>query len=373
MSNVGLLVKRVTIEGFRSYKSFVIEPDPHLTVFVGPNAVGKTNLIEALQILTAAESFRKPQWSEVVNWGEPEARLKLNAAGDGRSLEIVLNITCAGKRIYQINGKPKRKLSEMIGVLPSVTFTPDDLRLIKDSADKRRGALDGLGVQLSPSYLNIKNEFERVLKQRNAALRAEPVSLDELSVWSERLIATGARLFSARVRLFEQVAAHLQEAHAMITGGSAVRSLYQPSWERDGLSGGCGRQQLEVDAAEILSGMLTKKRDEERARKTTLVGPHRDDIRFFLDEDRDVRVYSSQGQQRTVALAWKLAEVAVIKDILQRAPILLLDDVMSELDEKRRSAMAQFTGQAAQTFVTTTNTGYFDESLLSRACLVRLG
>ncbi|MCL2503241.1 MAG: AAA family ATPase, partial [Coriobacteriia bacterium] len=205
MSDVGLSVTRVTIDGFRSYKTAIIEPDPHLTVFVGPNAVGKTNLIEALQILTATESFRKPQWSEVVNWEKQDACLCLIAEGDGRSLEIALTITRAGKRVYQINGKPKKRLAEVIGVFPSVTFTPDDLRLIKDSADKRRGALDSLGAQLSPAYLDAKNEFERVLKQRNAALRAEVIDQEELSVWSERLVSSGARLFSARARLFERL------------------------------------------------------------------------------------------------------------------------------------------------------------------------
>ncbi|MCL2503037.1 MAG: DNA replication and repair protein RecF, partial [Coriobacteriia bacterium] len=161
-----------------------------------------------------------------------------------------------------------------------------------------------------------------------------------------------------------------KDAHSMIAGGGSIRSVYQASWNRDGLLGGEG---IGLDPEEALKRALKLKQGEERFRRMTLVGPHRDDIRFFLDEGRDVRAYSSQGQQRTVALAWKLAEVAVIKDVSGKAPILLLDDVMSELDEQRRSAMARLTGETTQTFVTTTNTGYFEKDLLDRARLIKLG
>lgn len=364
---MSLLVTHLEIEGFRSYKKIEVEPDPRLTVFVGANAVGKTNLIEALQLLTAAESFRKPFWAETVNWESEAARLSITAQGEGRILEVYLTVNHRGKREYRINGKPRHRLVDVVGVLPSVTFTPDDLRLVKDSAEKRRNALDSLGSQLSPAYSRAKNEYEKVVKQRNALLRLETNTLDELEIWTERLIEVGARFFDARKRLFRRLYEAMVVAHSEIAEGSDLRPVYQASWERDALD-----VQEDADTAEKLRTALRLKKKEERVRRTTLIGPHRDDI-VFLVEKRDARAYASQGQQRTVALAWKIAEVTVIKEVSEQPPILLLDDVMSELDEARRDAMTQFVGTVAQTFVTTTNTGYFDRSLLERACLVRLG
>ncbi len=364
---MGLLVTHLAIEGFRSYERIEIEPDPKLTIFIGQNAVGKTNLIEALQLLTAAESFRKPLWVETVNWASERAKITLAAEGDGRVLEIQLTIGDRGKREYRINGKVRHRLVDVIGILPSVTFTPDDLRLVKDSAEKRRSALDSLGTQLSPAYSKMKAEYERIVRQRNAVLRLDTIAEEELAVWTEQLIDAGSRFHDARVRLFERLKEAMKTAHEQIAAGSDLDPLYVSSWSRDGIAALEDR-----DTVEALRDALKVKSAEEKARGITLVGPHRDDIHFMIDE-RDARSYASQGQQRTVALAWKLAEVAVIRDVSEQPPILLLDDVMSELDETRRDAMTRFVGTVAQTFVTTTNTGYFSEELLERAHLVRLG
>lgn len=359
-----LRIKRVEVRDYRNYKKFVLEPSDGLTLIVGPNAVGKTNLIESVELLTAAESFRKPQWSELVRWSAEKARAEMVAEGDGRHLETVLQVTAQGKREYLVNGKVRRRLVEVAGIIPCVVFTPDDLRLIKDSAEKRRSEIDSIGSQISPAYSQLKREYERVLRQRNQLLRDDQIEGSVGQAWTERLVEVGSRFHDARRRLFERLSPVMGEAHAEIAPGRTLESTYVASWERDGAPAG-------ENTVDSMRKHLSAKAREEAARKTTLSGPHRDDIVFLLN-GRDARVYGSQGQQRTIALAWKLGEVKVVTEISGQEPVLLLDDVMSELDEKRRHALTRYAGTVAQTIMTATNTDYFDKDLLERATLIRL-
>jgi len=341
-------------------------PDPHLTVLVGPNAVGKTNIIEALQLLTAGESFRKPQWGEITQWGTEESSVSLRAEGDGRVLEIDLSVGSSGRREYQVNGKKRRRVSEIAGILPCVLFTPDDLRIVKDSAERRRSTLDALGVQLSPSYRSLKAEYEKTLKQRNSLLRESAIDRDVFHALTERLVSLGAGFMASRIRLFNRVDLKMSDLYETLSGGEKLSTRYVPSWgeQRDSFS--------EDEISSLLQTAASQREQEEIARGKTLFGPHRDDLVFSIEE-RDARTFSSQGQQRTVALAWKLAEVGVITEISGQPPLLLLDDVMSELDEVRRHSLASFVGGATQTVITTTNIGYFDTDLVERAKVVRLG
>jgi len=337
--------------------------DGQLTVLAGPNAIGKTNLIEAIELLTEANSFRRPAWSETVRQGSESAKLRLEAEGEGRRLEIELDITSQGRRVYTVNGKQRRAVTEVAGIIPCVLFTPDDLRMVKDSAERRRTALDDLGSQLSPAYARLGAEYERILRQRNRVLKEEGEA-HLLDPWTERLVEVGAKLVTHRRRLFDKMESAINRIYPSLTDGGTIASRYLPSWERDGMETG-------QDAAESMSRHLDSKRGVERARRVTVSGPHRDEMSFEI-EGRDARTFASQGQQRTIALAWKLAEVEVITSVSAQRPVLLLDDVMSELDEKRRHALASFVGSAAQTVVTTTNLGYFEEGLLERAKVVRL-
>jgi DNA replication and repair protein RecF len=360
---VGLLVSQLELVDFRSYERFLIQPDPRLTILVGPNAAGKTNVVEALDLLTAAESFRHPSWGDIVRWGTQETRLALRAEGEGRSLEITMHATVQGRRTYQVNGKTRRRVSEVAGILPCVVFTPDDLRIVKDSAEKRRAAVDGMGDQLSPAYRNARIEYERILRHRNTILREQRLNGEMLDVWTARLAESGLSFGGHRQRLFERLSARMSEVYPILSGGEELESRYQPSWT--------SIAEHQKDARDGMRIALEKKRGEEVARGTSLVGPHRDDISFAIN-GHDARNFASQGQQRTVALAWKLSEVGVITEIGGQAPVLLLDDVMSELDEARRRALADFVGDATQTFMTTTNLGYFEDELVRRAKIVRL-
>ena len=359
-----LLITHLELTDFRSYGAFSLEPHGQLTILVGPNAAGKTNIVEAIELLTAAESFRKPSWDEVVRWGTDEARLELKAAGDSRALDIVMNATALGRRTYHVNGKIRRRVSEVAGVLPCVIFTPDDLRIVKDAADKRRAAVDGVGNQLSPAYRTARLDYERILKHRNSLLREEQRDEEMIELWTAQLVRSGVALSGHRRRLFERLSARMSEVNRMLSVGEGLVATYVPSWSASGAG--------ELDPAEAMREALRRRRSEERARATTLIGPHRDEIVFEVD-GRDARSFASQGQQRTIALSWKLAEVGVMTEIGGQPPVLLLDDVMSELDESRRHALAKFVGEAAQTFVTTTNLGYFEKQLVERALVVNLG
>lgn len=362
---MSFIVTRVQVEDFRNYSRFILEPSPGLTVIVGPNARGKTNLLEGIQLLTEGVSFRRPAWGEVIRWGQERAVLSLEANDGERRREITLRIDQPGRRSYTLNGKRKRSPSDISREMPCVTFTPDDLRIVKDSAETRREALDAVGVQLSATYARLKKEYERVVRQRNRLLKQETIDEDGLAVWDERLVALGARLTTHRAGLAAMISQHTTEAYAVISQESELQVRYIPSWKRDGLAG-----EVE-DGAAAIERHLEVKAQEERARRTTLVGPHRDDISFLMD-GKAAREYSSQGQQRSISLAFKMAEVRVVTDVSGARPILLLDDVMSELDASRRVALAGMVGSSAQTIMTTTNLEYFTPELLESATVVSL-
>lgn len=364
---MSLAITTVEVKDFRSYDSFVLELDERITLLVGPNAAGKTNLVEAIELLTEAESFRRPAWADTVRIGAEEARLDLHAQGDGRVVDVVLSITSQGRRKYQVNGKNRRSVGSAAGMIPCVVFTPDDLRLVKDSAEKRRAEIDSVGSQLSPTYARLKSEYDRIVRQRNSLLREDSQQAEVLGSLTEQLVVVGSSLFDHRVRLFTRIREAMKDIYSEIAEDGPLLAHYVPSWERDGLV-----PDGSMTTDEMMHLHLQSKCAVEAARRTTISGPHRDEITFSIS-GRDARTFASQGQQRTIALAWKLAEVAVITEIACQKPVLLLDDVMSELDEKRRHALAAFVGQVAQTVVTTTNLGYFDDELLGKAKVVMLG
>lgn len=363
-----MIVTSFTLTDFRNYQTLTLEPHPGLTVLVGPNAVGKTNVIEALQVVTSGASFRRPAWSELVRWGAEEARVCMRAQDGTRSLDVAAAVSIEGTRTFTVNGRVQRRAADAVGLLPSVTFTPEDLGLVKGPAERRRAAADDLGEQLSATYGSLRRDYGRVVRQRNALLR-EGDRGAELDAWDEQLASLGARLVTHRLRLLARVMGHASRLYSAMAGGETLSWSYE---DRCGLERE-GARALEVgETKERIEAEIARRADEERRRAVSLVGPHRDDIVFSIGE-RSARAFASQGQQRTAALAWKLAEVSVIEELLHRRPVLLLDDVMSELDGARRTALSEAVADRTQTFVTTTNLGYFDEQTLAGAAVVPLG
>lgn len=360
-------IQAIELVEFRNYERFLLEPSPSLTILVGPNAAGKTNLIEAVQLVTSAQSFRRPKFEDVVRWGCEEARVRLRAEGEGRLLETELSLDRAGRRTYRVNGQTKRRFHDVTGLLPSVVFTPDDIGMVKGPAERRRSAVDDLGEQLSSTYGALRRDYGRVVKHRNTLLK-DGVWGADMEAWDDQLVTLGARLLSHRARLLRRIIDHAAAAYSRMAYGEELSHNYD---DRCGL-GDEGSADDPVSAASALRDELRRRSAEERRRGVTLVGPHRDDISFFVG-GKDAKAFASQGQQRTVALAWKLAEVEVVREVLRVDPVLLLDDVMSELDAERRTALAELIAGDIQTIVTTTNTGYFTPELLGRAAVVMIG
>jgi len=359
-------ITRLELTDFRNYRRMMMEPSPGLTIIVGPNAVGKTNIIEAVQLVTATRSFRRPDPSELVRWGCSEARVDLRAEEGPRLLEIRLDVNSEGHRAYSVNGQVKRRHSDVAGLLPSVVFTPDDLGMVKGPAERRRASIDDLGEQLSPTYGSLRRDYGRAVRQRNSLLK-EGTRGGSAAAWDEQVATLGARFVIHRLGLLERLMEQASLRYAEMSGGETLGYSYE---DRCGL-GTCGSR----DAGEVAQSIrdeMDRRSAEEQRRMVTLAGPHRDDIVIEID-GRDARSFASQGQQRTVALAWKLAEVAVVEGVLRRKPVLLLDDVMSELDADRRAALSEVVSSEVQTIVTTTNTGYFTEEMLSRSLVVPIG
>ncbi len=360
-------ITHLEVVDFRNYERFEAETPQALTVFVGRNATGKTNLIEAIRLLTATVALRPCRWDELVRWGAQTARASLHAESGSRSLDIQMEVNAAGRRAWRVNGQPRRGAGDVAGLLPSVSFTPDDLSMIKGPAERRRVAADDLGAQISPVYASLRRDYGRAVRQRNALLR-EQSPAGELHPWDEQVASLGGRLLSHRLGLLGRVGPKAATTYADLAKGEQLTWRYD---DRCGLGGSAAPGLEAQQAGEAIRGEIDRRREDERRRGTGLVGPHRDDIVFEID-GRDSRAFASQGQQRTIALAWKLAEVGAVEEVLRRRPVLLLDDVMSELDEARRDALAQQVSADVQTFVTTANLGYFSDALLGSARIVEL-
>ncbi len=366
---MSLAISNLSFRDFRNYRSFDLHDVGVLTVFVGPNAVGKTNIVEGIQLLTALSSFRHATVDQLVRKGAQFARLRADVSDGARQLEISLEMG-EGSKQYALNGKKKRK-PDLKGLIPAVMFTPDDLSLVKGPMKVRRDALDSLGSQLTPNYGIIKKDYEKVIRYKNRLLK-DGASPDLVESVNETLVTCGAQLVCYRFALFKKLALPLHDLYASLASSKeGVGACYVPSWEdspslwkrKDNLS--------REEARDALSAALDSRRGEEYARHRALVGPHADRVEFSINGS-DAALFGSQGQQRSLVLAFKLAEAAVIEDMLHQKPVLLLDDVMSELDSARRAALMRYVNSGAQTFITTTNLSYFEQDEISRAHVVKV-
>lgn len=361
---MGLLVTEVSLVDFRNFEQLTLELSPSMTALVGPNATGKTNTVEAVQLLTSGASFRRPAPAELVREGAESARIDARLAGDGRVIDLRCDVTRSGRR-FSKNGK-RCRAADMPSTLVSVLFSPDDLSLVKGGASGRRAELDFFARQVSPGYARVLSEYQRAVEQRNLLLHEEVPDESLLSAWDASVALGGATLLAARLRLFSRLSQKVSEAYSVISGGEELACRYCCTLGEglDGLS----RDELR----DRFLDQLEAARACDLRRHQTTVGPHRDDIRFEVGE-KPAREYASQGQQRSVALALKMAEVELTGEIVGTRPILLLDDVMSELDETRRAAMLRFIDGDIQTLITTTNLDYFPEGLLERVKVVDFG
>ena len=346
------------LNDFRGHQESEVEVGPGITVFAGGNAQGKTTVLEAVGWLARMSSFRGAPDSALVRVGCERAIVRAeivpaNRGPDVRPDLIEAEIAAAGRNRVLLNRKPLPRARDLLGSLRITVFAPDDLRLVKAGPAERRAELDDLLVALSPRYDAVQSDYERVLKHRNAWLRTwsradDPATLD---VWDEQLVRAGAELVRGRLKLLDRLAAPLGKAYGDVAGAAAdVAGAYEAGWASDVI---LDETRLD-DVAPLLADAVARSRSADLERRLTLVGPHRDDWRLSID-GLDARRYASQGEQRSLALAVRLAGHVVISDVVGEPPVLLLDDVFSELDETRANNLVAHM-PIAQALVTTAGT-----------------
>ena len=341
---------------FRGHAASEVEVGPGITVFAGGNAQGKTSVLEAVGWLARMSSFRGAPDSALVRVGCEKAVVRAEVTPANRGPEvrpelIEAEIAAAGRNRVLLNRKPLPRARDLLGTLRVTVFAPDDLRLVKAGPAERRAELDDLLVGLSPRYDAVEADYDRVLKHRNAWLRTwtradDPATLD---VWDEQLVRAGAELIRGRLKLLERLAAPLGKAYGDVAGSAAdVAGAYEAGWA------GAGEVLDETrldDIGPLLAAAVARSRRADLERRLTLVGPHRDDWRLCID-GLDARRFASQGEQRSLALAVRLAGHVVISEVVGEPPVLLLDDVFSELDESRGANLVAHL-PIAQALVTT--------------------
>ena len=342
------------LRDFRSYDTLAFEPSPGINVLVGPNGAGKTTVLEAIAYLSGLSSFRRTPDASLIRSGAGGAVLRGGFQREAGEMKIEVELPTAGRRRVLVNGKRPGRLADVASLAPVGAFLPDDLDLVKESAGIRRRYVDDLGSQLAPAYAAVVSEYEQTLRQRNALLRRDGPATDILSleVWDERLVAAAVALWQERVRLTMRLGPTVDAAHAAVAGPGELLSV--------GLSPASGGQTGDRsmgewnagDAAQALRDALVARRRRELEQRTTTVGPHRDDISLTLGH-RDVRTQASQGEQRSVAVAMRVASYRLLRERHGHPPVLLLDDVFSELDLARTAAVVEMLPEG-QVLVTTT-------------------
>jgi DNA replication and repair protein RecF len=370
-------VNQLRLRNFRNYAQAQIEPGAGLNVLVGANAQGKTNLLEALYYASTFRPLRPVRENDLIRWGEQEASVKARFVHQGVEEELLVRIPTEGKRTVWLNEQPISRQSELIGRLKVVCFTAQDLLLIRGEPAERRRFLDHELSLLSPRYLYSAAQYRRCLEQRNNLLHAHlegHASLESLPEWDIQLVKYGARLFSERHHFLQQLQLFANQVHALLTGGCEQFQLtYEPGLPRKSRSllpdiESTPLPYKEAEWANALQAALREVQAEEIRRGMTLVGPHRDDFRIRID-GYEARLFASQGQQRTCALSLRLAQVPLLEKRFGESPVVLLDDVFSDLDPERRMRLVQFLQPRTQTFFTCTDLNMLSDSPLQEAVI----
>lgn len=344
-----MLLRRIALSNFRNYAQLDLEPAAGLNVLVGANAQGKSNLLEAVAMLGTGKSFRTSHDADTVRAGAELAVVRGEAGIRAGEIELVCAIVKSGRgtrKNYTVNGHQVR-YARYLGNVRVVTFVPTDLQLASGTPALRRAFLNGALAQMDPRYYHELARYRKTLSQKNALLRGS-ISPDDdlLAIYDRTLVEAGTQIVLAREALVRALARDAGRAHACFAAGERLEVTYEPNVA------------FEVPTADAVAAALTARlrevREAELARKGSAAGPHRDDLGLFLD-GAPLGAYGSQGQQRTAVLALKVAEYAVMRDRSNEAPLLLLDDVLSELDETRAAAFLAGIGDYEQAFVTATH------------------
>ena len=351
-------ITELTLRSYRSYETMHLAFDPGVQIFLGANAQGKTNIIEALYYAAFGRSHRTSSDAELIRVGADGAHIGLSFRRHDVPGELSFTFARGARRRITYAGESLRQ-RDLVGILPMVLFSPEDLFLVKGAPALRRRYLDAELSQASPAYYGELLRYTRILKQRNAVLkdiRERLAAPDDLPPWDAQLARSAAYIVTRRIAAVAQLGALSARVQAVLAAGEELALAYE-------IAGAGAEDFAEDDMTEALhvwyNKMLCEGRARDIARAATSVGPHLDDLVLRVG-GMSLRSYGSQGQQRTGALALKLAELFYLQENIGEAPILLLDDVMSELDADRRRALLDFIRhEHIQTFITATDAAYF--------------
>lgn len=341
---------QLVLHDFRNYADVTLTLPPGLILVTGANAQGKSNLLEAMAMLAYGQSPRTSHEADVVRWGAPLARVSGDVCHATGDLTLAAAFALQGPRRLQVNGQHVRRLADYVGRLPAVYFGVEDLALVRGAPADRRKFIDRLLGQLSPRYFLSLQQYAKTLQQRNAWLK----SLHDgrrydgamADMWRDRLATLGGLIIAHRLRLLRQLEQWAIDAHSVIVGGPQAVQLRYAMAESETVPDADG-------ATAHLMGLLERLEKRERARGQTLAGPHRDDLLILL-EGREARRYASQGQQRSLVLSLKLAEVLLLRALKDDSPIVLFDDVLAELDRDRQHRLVAAIPADVQTVITAT-------------------
>ncbi|WP_062350962.1 DNA replication/repair protein RecF [Bacillus kwashiorkori] len=358
-----MYIKELELTNYRNYDRLSASFQNKVNVILGENAQGKTNMMEAIYCLSMAKSHRTTNDKELIQWDKEYAKIEGRIEKRNNSIPLELTISKKGKKA-KYNHLEQPRLSQYVGNFNIVMFAPEDLNIVKGSPSIRRRFIDMEIGQVSPIYLHEISQYNKILQQRNRYLKLmqSKQSKDEtiLDVYTEQLVQLAVKIIQKRYEFIHQLENWAMEIHENISRGLEKLAIYyKPS--------------VNVSEDDDLSKMVNvyldtyqKVKEKEMIRGVTLFGPQRDDLHFFVN-NRDVQTYGSQGQQRTTALSVKLAEIELIHKEVNEYPVLLLDDVLSELDDYRQSHLLSTIQGKVQTFVTTTSVEGIDHQTLREA------
>jgi len=347
-----MYIEKIVLKNYRNIDNTYLNLNSNLNFFIGNNGQGKTNLLEAVYLMATTESHRTNKDSELIQWNKDRALVQLKIIKTNFDLKISYRIENRNKLI-KINNNPLEKMSDLIGNLNVILFSPEDLKIIKGGPSNRRKFLDLEISQVNSYYYHLMKEYEHILKQKNKLLKKiyykEKKDLDLLEVWNDKLADKGASIIFKRLKVLKKLKILARLAQRKLTSGNENLNIeYDCNLKIE-------EKHKKEEIKNIFLRKLKEKQKEELERGYTLSGPHRDDLKLKIN-GMNVRKFGSQGQQRTVALGLKLAELELMKSESGEYPVLLLDDVFSELDKKRRNTLLSIIDDKIQTLITTTDT-----------------
>ncbi len=351
-------IESLHLSRYRNHSDTKIEFGSGINLITGKNGMGKTNLIDGIHYLCMSRSFSTNSDSYVVEKGHSSFLVSARVSGSIRSS---FTVSCTWQRgegkTFSVNDSPLGRLSDLIGMIPVVVLSPEDKRLTNEGPAERRSFLDAMISQVSRSYLSDLLEYRKVMKQRNRLLSVPNIRPDLLEIqlepWDAQLAASGARIIAKRKAVLSVFENFLEESYRRISGIGLKPSFTYKTID------GLGDEDSEEVIAETYLGLLEQNRGREIERQLTLVGPHRDDLIFFLDE-MELRKFGSQGQHRLFALALKLAELSYFNDVLEDQPVFLLDDVFGDLDAAKINVLTDMlAAHEGQSFITAANDAPF--------------